>query len=73
MKTFRLVFGILAIIPLALLLDALLRAALYGEDSLGAWVFPLVGVLILILNYWAWFEPEIIEFYLFGTTARKSQ
>ncbi len=63
MKTFRLVFGILALIPLTLLLDALLRPALYGEDSLGAWLFLLVGVPILTVNYWAWMYPEIIEFY----------
>ncbi len=68
MKTFRLVFGILAIIPLTLFLDALLRPALYGKDSLGAWLFPLVGVPILTLNYWAWCYPELLELYFFENT-----
>jgi hypothetical protein len=67
MKTFRLILGILAIIPLALLADKLLfHLTEYDEDSLRTLAFMVLGVPILTLNYWAWIYPEIIEFYFFG-------
>ena len=69
MKTFRTILGILAIIPLALLTDALLlHPTNYGENSLGELAFLWFGVPILILNLWAWGYPRIIEFYFFGKT-----
>ena len=67
MKTFRIVLGILAIIPVALLTDKLLfHLTEYDEDSLRTLAYLAFGVPILILNYWAWFVPEIIEVYFFG-------
>jgi len=67
MKTFRIVVGILAILPLALLVDKIfLHPYFYGEDSLGELLYLILGVPILTLNFWAWEYPEIIEFYFFG-------
>jgi len=67
MKTFRIVLGILAIIPLALLADHIfIHPDYYGEDSLQQKVYMILGVPILTFNLWAWIFPEIIEFYFFG-------
>jgi hypothetical protein len=64
MKTFRVVLGLLAIIPLALLADKLLfHPTDYDEDSLRTLAYSVIGVPIVILNFWAWIYPEIIEFY----------
>ncbi len=70
MKTFRTVFAVLAIIPLALLADKLFfHLHEYDEDSLRTLAFMVLGLPILILNYWVWLYPEIIEFYFFGKAA----
>lgn len=67
MKTFRIVVGVLAIIPLSLLVDNLFfHPQFYGEGSLGELVYLLIGVPVLILNFWAWSYPEIIEFTFLG-------
>jgi len=67
MKTFRIVLGILAIIPLALLADKILfRPADYDEHLLRTWVYWALGVPILILNFWAWGASKAIEHYFFG-------
>jgi hypothetical protein len=67
MKTFRIVVGILAILPLTLLVDKIfLHPYFYGEGSLGELLYPTVGVPILTLNFWAWSYPEMIEFYFPG-------
>ena len=67
MKTFRIVVGILAILPIALLIDSIfLHPYLYGEGSLGELLYLAIGVPILTLNFWALEYPEIIEFYFFG-------
>ena len=65
--TLRIVLGMLAIVPLALLADhALIQPGYYGEDSLQQMAFMVFGVPILTLNYWAWDYPEIIEDYFFS-------
>jgi len=67
MKTFRIVLGLLAIIPFGLLADKfLLHLNAYDEDSLQTMAFHILGMPILILNMWVWFEPEIIEYYFWG-------
>ena len=67
MKTFRIVFGILAIIPLALLADKIFfHPTVYDEDSIRTLAFLVLGLPILIFNLWAWIYPEIIEFYFLG-------
>jgi hypothetical protein len=67
MKTFRIVLGILAIIPIALLADNILfHATQYTEHWLRTLVFFVFGIPILILNLWAWTYPHIIEVYFFG-------
>jgi hypothetical protein len=67
MKIFRIALAILAIIPIALLTDAIiLHPANYGENSLGELVFLVFGIPILILNLWAWGYSRIIEVYFFG-------
>jgi len=67
MKAFRILLGILAIIPLLMIVDSIfLHPANYGESSLGELAYPVIGIPILIFNMWAWLDPEIIEFYFFG-------
>jgi len=66
MKTFRIVVGILAIFPIALLADHIFLSSYYVAGSIGELLYLAVGVPILTLNFWAWTEPEIIEFYFFG-------
>jgi hypothetical protein len=67
MKTFRIVVGILAVLPLALLADKLIfHPAIYDEDSIETLIYLAIDVPILTLNFWAWEYPEIIEFYFFG-------
>jgi hypothetical protein len=64
MKSLRIM---LAIIPLALLTDAIiLRPANYGANSMGELAFLCSGVPILILNLWVWMYPHFIEVYFFG-------
>lgn len=67
MKTFRNVLGVLAIIPLALLMDNIfMHPNNYAEDSLYLMAYQVLGIPILILNYWARVDPNIIEFLFFG-------
>lgn len=71
MRTFRIVLGILAIIPLALLADKMIfHATEYDEASLKTLTYLIFGVPILMFNIWAWIYPEIIEFYFFGKTEK---
>ena len=62
-KTVRIVLGILAIIPIYLIADSVSRPATYGEVTLSELTYLVIGTPILILNLWAWIEPEIIEQY----------
>jgi len=58
MKTFRIAVGILAIIPLTMIVDSIfLHPANYGESSLGELAYPVIGIPILIFNMWAWTTP----------------
>ena len=67
MKTFRIVLGILAIIPLVLLVDHIfIQTNDYEEASLKELAYMILGIPILILNLWAWIYPEIIEIYFLG-------
>jgi hypothetical protein len=63
MKAFRIILGILAIIPIFLLVDTVSKPANYGEVTLGELAYLALGTPIMILNLWAWIEPEIIESY----------
>jgi hypothetical protein len=67
MKTFRVVSGILAILPFALLVQQILaQPGHYGEDSLQQMAFVVLGVPILILNLWAWMYPRGTEVFALG-------
>lgn len=67
MKAFRIVVGIFALIPVAMLVDSLfLHPANYGLGTLGELLYPVFGIPILIFNMPAWVHPEIIGFYSFG-------
>ena len=67
MKTFRLILGMLALIPLALLTYAiLLHPDSYGENSAGELIYLACGIPILILNLWAWGYPRLIELLFLG-------
>lgn len=63
MKAFRIVLGILAIVPIFLIVDTVSKPANYGEVTLGELAYLILGTPIMILNLWAWIEPEIIESY----------
>lgn len=66
-KTFRLAVGILAIIILALTgYINFISPATFEPNTLGELVFLVFGIPILIVNLWAWVEPEIIDVYFFG-------
>ena len=72
MKVLRVILAVLAIIPLAMLVDSLLfHPDRYGEGTVGELLFPLIGVPILIFNMWAWLQPEMIEYYFFGKDIEK--
>ena len=58
--------GILAIIPIFLLIDSVSKPAKYGEVTLTELAYLVLGTPIMILNLWAWIEPEIIEIYFLG-------
>ncbi len=67
MKTFRIVVGVLAVIPLALVIDILFFHPERNCDAcIETYIYMLLGIPILIFNYWAWFEPEMIEFAFLG-------
>lgn len=65
MKSFRTIVGILAILPMVMIVDSLIHPANYCEGTLGELLYPVFGVPILIFNMCAWAHPEIIEFYFF--------
>lgn len=67
MKTFRIIVGVLAILPIGMLVDALIfHPENYGLGTLGELLYPAIGVPILIINMWAWVHPEIIEYFFLG-------
>jgi hypothetical protein len=62
-KTFRILLGVLAVIPIALFVDSVSQPAIYGEVTLGELAYLVFGTPISILNLWVWIEPEVIELY----------
>ena len=69
-KNIRIILAILAIIPIILLLQPLIfDGDVYTDDSLQELVFLILGVPILVFNFWAWSYPEIIEFFLWAIKA----
>ena len=62
-KNIRIVLAILAMIPIVLLGQHLIFD---NEDSIQELVFLILGVPILVFNFWAWSYPEIIESFLWG-------
>ncbi|HXQ34427.1 MAG TPA: hypothetical protein VN843_10470 [Anaerolineales bacterium] len=68
MITLRIVRGILTIIPLALLVDHIfIHPYYYGEDSLQEKIYMILGIPILLLNFWAWGASQTIESYFFSS------
>jgi len=66
-KTFRIVLGILAIIPVALVVDHIfITSDYYGEESLKEMIYMVIGIPILVLNLWAWGYLPIIQYYFRG-------
>ena len=66
-RNIRIVLAVMAIIPIALLVYNLIFPQTdYGGDSIGEMAYLIFGVPILILNFWAWAHPEIIELFLWG-------
>jgi len=50
--------GVLAIIPIAMIVDSLLHPDNYGPGTLGELLYPIFGIPILTLNFWAWAHRE---------------
>jgi hypothetical protein len=65
MEALRIVLALLAIIPIAILIDAALHPTSLAEGTLSEMLYLIFGVPILIINIWAWVHPEIIQFFLF--------
>jgi hypothetical protein len=66
MKIPRIVPGILAILPISLLINHIFfPPAYYGGDTLAEMAYMMMGVPILIFNLWVWGAPKTIEFYFF--------
>jgi len=66
-KTLRILLAVLAVIPVALLVYNLIFLRTdYGGDSIEEMAYLIFGVPILVLNYWAWADPEINEALLWG-------
>ena len=67
MKTFRIAAGMLAVIPLVLIgYISLFSPVTFEPNTVGELVFLVFGIPVLVVNLWAWVEPEIIEVYFFG-------
>jgi len=73
MKAFRVVLGLLAIIPIWLLVDSVSKPATCGEITVGELAYVILGSPIMILNLWAWIDPEIIETYFPGVKRQNNQ
>jgi hypothetical protein len=66
-RNLRITLGILAIIPIGLLVyDLVFLRTRPGEDSIQEFAFMVFGIPILVLNYWAWYYPEMIESFWRG-------
>ncbi len=66
-KYIRIVLAILAIIPLGLLVYHFISPqAGYGGDSLEELAYIVIGIPILVCNYWAWYCPSMIKNFLWG-------
>lgn len=64
-KTVRIILATLAVLPIILLVQHLIFGGdVYSEDSIQEMAFIILGVPILVFNFWAWSYPEIIEFFL---------
>ena len=66
-KNVRIQLAVLAILPITLLVQHLIfEGDVHSEDSIQEMAFIILGVPILVFNFWAWSHPEIIEFFLWG-------
>ena len=66
-KNIRIILASMAIIPIVMLVYNLIFLRTdYGGDSIEEMAYLIFGVPILVLNFWAWAYPEIIEFFLWG-------
>ena len=70
MKTFRIVVGVLAVLPFAMLVDVIFLHLIPYE--IGEYLYLTIGVPILTLNFWAWEYPELIESFFFGKELSKT-
>ena len=66
-KIIRIVLAVLAIIPIFILAwYFFLVGDSVGGDSIEEMVFTIIGIPILIFNFWAWYYPDLIESFLWG-------
>jgi len=66
-KNIRIVLAVLAIIPIGwLVYNLIFLRTNYGGDSIEEMAFTVFGIPILVFNYWAWYYPEMIEYFLWG-------
>ena len=71
-KIIRIVLAVLAIIPIFILAwYFFLVGDSVGGDSIEEMVFTIIGIPILIFNFWAWYYPELIENFLWGDNEKR--
>ena len=71
-KNIRIVLAILAIIPIGLLVYYFIFPhAGYSGDSIEELAYTVFGVPMLVFNFWAWYYPEMIEYFLWGDKENK--
>jgi len=63
MKTLRRIITPLLIIPISLIILNILFPYKWAKEV--EYLYLLFGIPIMAFNYWAWFEPIIIEKLLF--------
>ena len=61
MKIIKIILGILAIIPIGLIVASIADPKFIMHNPAAEWVFTLVGIPIFVFNLWVWTEPEIIK------------
>jgi uncharacterized membrane protein len=64
LKTFRLGVGGLGILSIVLMVYIVFFNPISGErNSIREYAFLCFGLPVLMLNFFAWFTPDLVQFY----------
>lgn len=64
LKTFRIVVGGLGILSIVLMVYIVFFNPISGErNSIREYVFLCFGLPVLMLNFFAWFTPDLVQSY----------